>query len=306
MPEGVCPPKTYRSARAGGSPVLAAVLALLLAAGCGDSSGTSPAAGGGPVEPGSPAPRGQAELFVFAASSLLEVFQEIGAQFEQQHPGTKVRFNFAGSAQLVAQLSQGASASVAAFADTRNMRQAQQQGLIAGEPVIFARNRLVLIVPASNPAGIHTLADLARPGVKVVLAHDNVPIGHYARQVLERASQDPAYGSDFAQRVLANLVSEEVNVKQVVAKIQLGEADAALVYATDVTPAVRQQVTEIELPEQVNVVTCYPIAVVVGAPDQALARAFIDQVRSPEGQAVLERYGFRPVGQEAVSLEACE
>jgi molybdate transport system substrate-binding protein len=286
--------------------VLAAVLALLLAAGCGDSSGTSPAAGGGPVEPGSPAPRGQAELVVFAASSLLEVFQEIGAQFEQQHPGTKVRFNFAGSAQLVAQLSQGASASVAAFADTRNMRQAQQQGLIAGEPVIFARNRLVLIVPASNPAGIHTLADLARPGVKVVLAHDNVPIGHYARQVLERASQDPAYGSDFAQRVLANLVSEEVNVKQVVAKIQLGEADAALVYATDVTPAVRQQVTEIELPEQVNVVTCYPIAVVVGAPDQALARAFIDQVRSPEGQAVLERYGFRPVGQEAVSLEACE
>uniref|UniRef100_A0A831UHH1 histidine kinase n=1 Tax=Thermus islandicus TaxID=540988 RepID=A0A831UHH1_9DEIN len=111
---------------------------------------------------------------------------------------------------------------------------------------------------------------------------------------------------DRLHQVLANLVSEEVNVKQVVAKIQLGEADAALVYATDVTPAVRQQVTEIELPEQVNLVTCYPIAVVAGAPDQALARAFIDQVRSPEGQAVLERYGFRPVGQETVSLEECQ
>lgn len=306
MPEGVHSPKLYRLARGGGLPALASVLVLFFVVGCGGDSGPARATGDGSTAPGSPAPREQAELVVFAASSLLEVFQEIGAQFERQHPGTKVRFNFAGSAQLVAQLSQGASASVAAFADTRNMRQAQQQGLIAGEPVIFARNRLVLIVPASNPAGIHTLADLARPGVKVVLAHDNVPIGHYARQVLARASQDPAYGSDFGQRVLANLVSEEVNVKQVVAKIQLGEADAALVYATDVTPAVRQQVTEIELPEQVNVVTCYPIAVVAGAPDQALARAFIDQVRSPEGQAVLEQYGFRPVGQEAVSLEACE
>jgi molybdate transport system substrate-binding protein len=186
------------------------------------------------------------------------------------------------------------------------MRQAQHHGLIDGAPVVFARNRLVLIVPGSNTAGIRTLADLAHPGVKVVLGHDNVPIGQYARQVLERASRDPAYGPDFAQRVLANLVSEEVNVKQVVAKIQLGEADAALVYATDVTPALRQQVTVIELPAPVNVTTCYPIAVVAGAADQALARTFIDHVRSPEGQAVLERYGFRPVGEETVPVEACE
>lgn len=248
----------------------------------------------------------QTELVIFAASSLLEVFREIGSQFEQQHPGVHLRYNFAGSAQLVAQLSQGAQASVVALADTRNMRQAEQQGVIAGEPIIFARNRLILIVPAHNPAGIATLADLARPGVKVVLAHDNVPIGHYARRVLEKASQNPSYGADFAQRVLANLVSEEVNVKQVVAKIQLGEADAALVYATDITPAVRQEVQIIELPQEFNVVTCYPIALVAGARNPELARAFIDHVLSSEGQEILARYGFRPASQGTEPQEACE
>ncbi len=234
------------------------------------------------------------EMTVFAAVSLTEVFQEIAREFQRAHPGVRVAFQFASSSALRTQLAQGAKADVFASADEANMRGAQQDGTIVGEPRVFARNELVLVVPADNPAGIGQLRDLARPGVRLVLAAKDVPIGSYARQILEKASRDPGYGGDFLDRVLRNVVSEEANVRTALAKVVLGEADATFVYRTDVTASVRGKVRVIEIPAEYNVTVEYYIAVVKGAPNSAAAQAFVDFVLSPSGQQILARWGFRP------------
>jgi molybdate transport system substrate-binding protein len=215
-------------------------------------------------------PRIQGPLIVFTAASLTEAFKEMGANIEQANPGTKVIFNFAGSPTLRTQLAQGARADVFASADEPNMQGAQQEGTIASEPRLFVRNQLVVIVPAANPAQVMRLHALAKPGVKLVLTHKEVPVGNYSRQALAKMSQDAAFGAEFATRVLANLVSEETNVKQVVAKVQLGEADAGIVYASDVTPAVRGAMQVLAIPEPFNVIANYPIAVVREAPNAAV------------------------------------
>gem|GEM_PF-115682 len=240
-------------------------------------------------------PRIQGPLTVFTAASLTEAFKEMGANIEQANPGTKVTFNFAGSPTLRTQLAQGARADVFASADEPNMQGAQKEGTIASEPRLFVRNQLVAIVPAPNPAQVMRLQDLAKPGVKLVLTNKEVPVGNYSRQALAKMSQDAAFSSEFATRVLANLVSEETNVKQVVAKVQLGEADAGIVYSSDVTPAVRGAVKVLAIPESFNVIAQYPIAVVRDAPNAAGARAFIDYVLSPAGQAILTKHGFLAV-----------
>jgi molybdate transport system substrate-binding protein len=237
-------------------------------------------------------PRLQGELTIFTAASLTDAFKEMGANIEQANPGTKILFNFAGSPTLRTQLAQGARADVFASADEPNMQGAQKEGSIASEPRIFVRNQLVAIVPAANSAQVMRLQDLAKSGVKLVLTNKEVPVGNYSRQVLTKMSQDAAFGAEFATRVLANLVSEETNVKQVVAKVQLGEADAGIVYASDVTPAVRGAVQMLAIPESFNVIARYPIAVVREAPNAAGARAFIDYVLSPAGQAILTKHGF--------------
>jgi molybdate transport system substrate-binding protein len=240
----------------------------------------------------SEAPRIQGELTVFTAASLTDAFKEMAAQIEQANPGTKLTFNFAGSPTLRTQLAQGARADVFASADEPNMHAAEKDGTVSGEPQIFARNLLVVVVPAKNRAGIHTLQDLAKPKLKLVLTNKDVPVGNYARQALEKLSQDASYGPDFAKRVLANLVSEETNVKQVASKVQLGEADAGIVYSTDVTPALRDAVRVIQIPPEFNVIANYPIAAVKGANNEAGARAFVAYVLSPAGQAILARHGF--------------
>jgi molybdate transport system substrate-binding protein len=237
-------------------------------------------------------PRLQGELTIFTAASLTDAFKEMAAQIERANPGTRLTFNFAGSPTLRTQLAQGARADVFASADEPNMYGAEKDGTISGELQIFARNLLVVVVPAKNPAGIHTLQDLAKPKLKLVLTNKDVPVGNYARQALEKLSQDPSYGPDFAKRVLANLVSEETNVKQVASKVQLGEADAGIVYSTDVTPALRAAVRVIQIPPECNVIAKYPIAVVKGAHNAAGAQAFIAYVLSPAGQAILARHGF--------------
>ena len=237
-------------------------------------------------------PRIQGQLTIFTAASLTEAFKEMGANIEQANPGTKVTFNFAGSPTLRTQLAQGARADVFASADEPNMQGAQKEGTIASEPRLFVRNQLVAIVPAANPAQVMRLQDLAKPGVKLVLTNKEVPVGNYSRQALAKMSQDAAFGSEFTTRVLANLVSEETNVKQVVAKVQLGEADAGIVYSSDVTPAVRGAVQVLTIPEPFNVIAQYPIAVVRDAPNAAGGRAFIDYVLSPAGQAILTKHGF--------------
>jgi molybdate transport system substrate-binding protein len=242
------------------------------------------------------APRIQGEITIFSAASLSDAFEEMATQIEQANPGTKLSFNFAGSSTLRTQLAQGARADVFAAADEPNMDRAKNDGTISGEAQIFARNLLVVVVPANNPAGINTLQDLAKAKLKLVLTNKDVPVGHYARRALEKMSQDPAFGTDFSARALANLVSEETNVKQVASKVQLGEADAGIIYSTDVTPAIRSAVRVIPIPPEFNVMAKYPIAVVKGARNASGARAFIEYVLSPAGLAILARHGFLVAG----------
>lgn len=233
-------------------------------------------------------------LQVFAAASLSEAFTEIGHRLESQQPGLAVRINLAGSQQLAAQIEQGAVADVFASADERWMGHVRDRGLLAGEPRVFARNRLVVIVPRTNPARIRRLQDLSRGGVKLVLGADAVPVGRYSRTVLRNLSRDPGFGGDFASRVLRNVASEEENVRSVVGKVQLGEADAGIVYRSDVTPAAARFIRVIELPDAANVLASYPIAILKDARESEAGHAFVALVLSPEGQGILERRGLIP------------
>jgi molybdate transport system substrate-binding protein len=238
---------------------------------------------------------GRSTLRVYAAASLVDAFNELGRALERQRPGLTVRMSFAGSQQLASQLEQGAGAEVFASADERWMDDVKSHGLLAGEAAPFARNLMVVIVPATNPARIARLQHLARGGVKLLLCADAVPAGHYSREVLRNLGADPTFGAEFANRALRNVVSEEENVRSVVAKVQLGEADAGIVYRSDVSMKLRRYVKVLEIPTAANVVASYPIAVLKGAPEPAAAQAFVDLVLSPEGQRVLERFGFIPV-----------
>ena len=253
------------------------IIVLLVATSCGDDDADRQSETG--------------ELTVFAAASLTDAFNDIQRAFEDEHPGVAVTFNFGGSQQLVTQLVQGARADVFASANQAQMHDAREEGVIDGEPQIFTRNRLAVIVPADNPAGIATSRDLAQPGVKLVIANEAVPVGRYTLEVLDTLSADPAYGSDFRSEVEANIVSLEDNVRQVVSKIALGEADAGVVYVTDVTSDVEQDVTLIPIQDPFNVIAEYPIARVEGG-NAGLADAFIDFVLSDAGQQILMDHGF--------------
>jgi molybdate transport system substrate-binding protein len=234
-------------------------------------------------------------LTVFAAASLTDAFRDIGQAFEALHPGVQVILNFAGSQRLALQIEQGARADIFAAADQRNMDKLIAAGLIDSEaPVTFARNQLVVILPAENPGGIETLRDLARPGLKLLLAGEQVPVGAYARQVLENLSGDAAFGPGFKDAVLQNLISNEENVKQVVAKIQLGEADAGIVYRSDVTPSLAGKLRTIGIPDRHNVEAAYPVAIVDTASDVALARQFVQFVLGPDSRRILQRWGLIP------------
>ena len=276
-------------------PATLLVLPLVMVLACG--SGDPPQGGrsGAPAPAvtsvaATPALRG--DLAVFAAASLTDAFNEVGATFKKANPGVDVKFNFAASTALRAQIEQGARADLFAPADQVQMDNAKRAGVIQGEERLFAKNKLVVIHPTGNPGRVYAIQDLARPGVKLVLTDRNVPIGAYARTALEKMSADPQFGADFGQRVLANLRSEEGNVRAVVTKVQLGEADAGVVYASDLTPAIAREVQRIAIPDQFNTVATYPIAVVRDAPHRAAAQAFVEFVRSPQGQEILQRHGF--------------
>ena len=238
------------------------------------------------------APAAPRTITVFAAASLTDAFTELGGVVECARPGLAVRFNFAGSQQLVAQLEHGAEADVFASADQRWMQRAVELGLVGGRPAVFAQNRMVVLLPASNPAHIGRLQDLARPGVKVVLAAEAVPAGRYAREQLERLESAPGMPAGFARAVLANVVSSEENVRTVVARVQLGEADAGLAYRSDVTPQVAPHVRVLEIPDGWSVAAAYPVAVLAGSSHQADARAFVDTLLGPTGRRILERHGL--------------
>lgn len=238
-------------------------------------------------------------LTVYAAASLTEAFRDLGKALEQRRPGLAVRFNFAGSQQLASQLEEGAPADVFASADQRSMDRAKDKGLVDSKYPVFARNRLVVIVPSANPAQIERLEDLRRMGTKVVMAAEAVPVGKYSRQALANLARAPGFPSDYDRRVLANVVSQEETVKNVVAKVQLGEADAGLVYRSDVTPPVARQVRVFDIPEQFNVIASYPIALLNSAKNASAGRQFIELLLSDDGQQVLRRHGFLPAAASA-------
>lgn len=234
-------------------------------------------------------------LNVLAAASLTEAFQEIAPAFEAAHEGVTLQFNFAGSQQLAQQLANGAPADVFASANKKQMDVAIEAGRIAADaPSSFVQNRLVVVLPAANLAGITSLADLAKPGLKIILATKDVPVGQYALDFLVKADADSYLGSSYSTQVLANVVSYEENVKAVLAKVSLGEADAGIVYTSDAASAT-SQITQIEIPDALNVIAQYPIAVVHDSANSELAKAFVEWVQSSEGQKVLEKYGFLPV-----------
>jgi len=231
---------------------------------------------------------GSSRLAVYAASSLTEAFGELETVFEASHPGTDVAVTFAGSQVLRIQIEEGAPADVFASANPEHMEALVREGLVA-DARVFARNELVVIVPTDDPAGIESFADLPR-ATRVVLGTADVPVGRYAREAL--AAADGRVRPGFAAEVLGHVVSEESNVRLARSKVELGEADAAIVYRTDAARSDR--VRTITIPAEVNVRAEYLVGAVSGAAGAELARAWIDLVLSPEGQAVLARYGFMP------------
>ena len=224
------------------------------------------------------------ELTVSAASSLTEAFTEIGTGFEAANDNTHVVFNFGSSDGLASQIQEGGDVDVFASASPTWMDAVQDDPGVTGR-VDFAENRLAVLVPSDNPAGIVSLEDVAKPGVKLVLAAEGVPAGDYARQIFDNAG--------ITDDAMANVVSNEEDVKGVITKLLSGDADAGIGYVTDVTPQVSDQVALIEIPDDENVIATYPIAVVTDSEAPVLAQAFVDYVTGP-GQDVLAEYGFLP------------
>ena len=248
-----------------------ATAALLLVTGCGGAapprSGAQDGGIAGPVT-------------VLAAASLADTFTALGRRFEARHPAARVRFGFAASSELAAQISGGAPADVFASASPATMTQVADAGLVAGEPAVFARNRLQIAVPAGNPGGVRGLADLARDELAVALCAPEVPCGSAAERLLA------------AGGVSASVDTYEADARATLTKVTLGEVDAALVYRTDVLAAGDGAVTGLDVPEAAQAVNDYPVAVLADAPNERAARAFVGLVRSAVGRRLLARAGF--------------
>lgn len=239
------------------------------------------------------APAEKTTLTIFAAASLTEAFTEIGQTFAAANPGVEVTFNFAGSQQLAQQIGEGAPADLFASANVKQMSVVIDTGrIITGTQHTFARNRLVVVTPADNPGGVVALRDLSKAGLKVVLAAKEVPVGQYALDFLDKADADGSLGAGYKDAVLTNVVSYEENVRAVLAKVTLGEADAGIVYSSDISQEASTQVQRIDIPDNLNTVASYPIAPLHDSPHAEVAQSFIDYVMAPEGQQILVKYGF--------------
>jgi molybdate transport system substrate-binding protein len=249
-------------------PALVTVVLLAAVPGCGSEQKTS-----------GPSAQGGDTIIVFAAASLKKSFAAIGDQFSKDNPGAFVEFSFAGSADLVTQLTQGAHADVLASADTKNMDKAAKAGLLAGDPVNFASNTLTIAVAPGNPKAINSFRDLSRPGLNVVVCAPQVPCGSAAQKVEAETG------------VTLTPVSEESSVTDVLNKVSSGQADAGLVYVTD-TAAAGAKVAAVPFPEASGAVNTYPIATLKQAGNPSLARKFVDLVTGPAGQQILAEAGF--------------
>ncbi len=232
------------------------------------------------------------ELTVFGAASLTGVLAEVKPAYEAGHPGLTLVISADSSAALATQIEQGAPADVFLSADTANAQRLVDDGFASGASVAFAGNELAIVVPTGNPGGVTTAADLARPGLKIVAAGDEVPITRYATQLVANLAREPGYPAGFEAAYAANVVSREDNVKAVVAKIELGEGDAGIVYLTDA--AASSKVETVKVPAAANVPATYAGVVVSASIRQQAARAFLDWLIGPDGQSILAGFGFVP------------
>lgn len=262
------------------------MISILLSVVAACSSGTS-----SPIA-STPASAAPAALTIYGAASLKDVLGKVKTVYETANPGTTLTISTDSSATLETQIEQGAPADVFLSADTTNPKKLVDKGLAAGEAVGFAGNELTIIVPIANPAGITSPKDLAKAGVKVIAAGDAVPITKYATQLVANLAKEAGYPADFAAKYAANIASKEDNVKAVVAKIELGEGDAGIVYVTDARASTK--VTTVDIPPTANVPATYYGVVVQASKNAAAAQAFLAWLAGPDGQAILTTFGFLP------------
>jgi molybdate transport system substrate-binding protein len=237
-----------------------------------------------------------AELTLFAAASLTGVVGDLKPVFESAHPKVSIIINLDSSSTLETQIKEGAVADLFLPASVKNMDNLDKEGLIDAATITpYATNKLALIVPVDNPAGITSLADLAKPGVKIVSETSEVPVRKYTEQMLNKAINNTEYGQTFVDAFRANIISEETNVASATLKVALGEADAGITYYSDVTKDLGDKITIITIPEDLNVVASYEAGVLTEAKQPELAQEFIDLLTSEEGKAMLKDYNFIPV-----------
>jgi molybdate transport system substrate-binding protein len=277
----------------------AVVVATLLAActagpGSAPSAASSPSSGSVPPTDASSSPSklDAAPLTVYGAASLKSALDLLKTAWEPAHPGSTLTISTDSSAALETQIEQGAPADVFLSADTANPKKLTDKALADGAAVDFAGNILTVVVPAANPAGITSPADLAKSGVKVIAAGDDVPITKYAKQVVANLARVAGYPSGFEAAYAANIASKEDNVKAVIAKIELGEGDAGIVYVTDAQASAK--VMTVAIPAEANVPATYAGVVVKASAHATTAHAFLDWVAGAEGQQILAGFGFLP------------
>lgn len=273
---------------------LVAFLSFVVAAcSTGGASPTATVPSTAPTAATSAAPAAtSAALTIYGAASLKGVLDKIKTAYETADPGTTLTISTDSSATLETQIEQGAPADVFLSADTTNPKKLVDKGLAAGAAVTFAGNKLTVVVPTANPAGITSPKDLAKTGVKVIAAGDAVPITKYATQLVGNLAKEAGYPADFAARYTANIASKEDNVKAIVAKIELGEGDAGIVYVTDAKASTK--VTTVDVPDAANVPATYAGVVVKASNYPAAAQAFLTWFAGPDGQAILGTFGFLP------------
>ena len=279
------------------APLAMAIIGAVIVAAC-STAGASPsvapsAASSAPSAVASTSPSPEAvNLTIFGAASLSNVLKKVQQAYAASHAGTTLTISTDSSAALETQIEEGAPADVFLAADTTNPQKLVDANLSAGAAVVFAANKLTIVVPSDNPGRVASPKDLAKPGLKVIAAGDAVPISRYAQQLIDGLAKQPDYPTGFASAYAANVVSKEDNVKAIISKLEIGQGDAGIVYVTDA--AASTKVKTIDVPDAANVPASYAGVVVGASTHQEAARTFLGWLTRADGQAVLQQFGFLP------------